>query len=324
MMGAQETRTDLNAQAVNARAAAWLERQERGAMSPEDQSEFDAWLEESFAHQTAYWRLAEAWNRADRLRVLATTEDAATEAASRWTRGLRIAAVLGIAAVIGAGALRYLQVTRTETYTTPIGAREFLTLADGSQITLNTDTSLRITADQRKVWLDKGEAYFQIKHDARHPFVVMIGERRVTDLGTSFFIRRDYGRIEVALLQGAARFGSKDESRKSESLLLKPGDEVTATADSMSVSRKAVEDLADALGWRHGVLVFKHTTLAAAAAEFNRYNRERLVVDDSETAKLTISGTFPANDLNPFTEVVQSVFRLRVARTGNEVVLSRR
>lgn len=320
-MSARETSPDMSAQEVNARAAAWLERQERGAWSAQDQMEFDAWLEKSFAHQTAYWRLAESWSRADRLRVLGSADSGAKE--PRWPRGLRIAAVLGIAAVIGAGALRYFQVARTETYTTPIGAREFLTLADGSQITLNTNTSVRITADQRKVWLDKGEAYFQIKHDARNPFMVLIGERRVTDLGTSFVIRRGQGRIEVALLQGAARFGSKDENRNSDSLLLRPGDDVTATADSMSVTKKAVEDLADQLGWRRGVLVFKHTTLANAASEFNRYNREQLVVSDSETAKLTISGTFPANDLSPFTEVVKSVFRLRVARMGNEVVLSR-
>ena len=236
----------------------------------------------------------------------------------------RVAAVLGVAAMLGVGTVRYLQVTRTDTYTTPIGAREFLTLADGSQITLNTNTSLRITADQRKVWLDKGEAYFQIKHDAANPFSVIIGDRRVTDLGTSFFIRRDAGRIEVALLQGAARFGARDAAQHSQSLLLSPGDDMTATDDSMSVSKKAVRDLADKLGWRRGVLVFKHTTLSAAAAEFNRYNRDRIVVNDPETAKLTISGTFPANDLNPFTEVVQSVFRLRVAKEDGEVVLSRR
>jgi len=323
MTSAHENRADMRAQAVNARAAFWLERQERGQWSAQDQIEFDSWLDETFAHQTAYWRLAEAWSRADRLRVLGSTDDSIAESASRWPQGLRIAAVLGIAAVIGIGALRYFQVTRTETYATPIGAREFLTLADGSQIALNTNTSIRITADQRKVWLDRGEAYFQIKHDVRHPFVVAIGENRVTDLGTSFLIRRDPGRIEVALLQGAARFGSKDDAHEADSLLLKPGDEVTATAESMSVARKAVKDLADKLGWRHGVLVFKHSTLAAAAAEFNRYNREQLVVGDAQTANLTISGTFPANDLSPFTEVVQSVFRLRVAKVGNEVVLAR-
>jgi transmembrane sensor len=322
----QEHRTiETSAQDVGARAVAWLERQEQGNWSPANQAEFEAWLAESLAHQTAYWRVAEAWSRADRLRVLTRAKAAkAPSVLAGWPLAFRIAAAAGIAVVIGAGALRYMQVTRTEAYTTPIGAREFLTLADGSQITLNTNTSLRITADQRHVWLDRGEAYFQIKHDPRHPFMVTIGERRVTDLGTSFFIRRDPGRIEVALLQGSARFGSRDESQKAQSLLLTPGDDVTATADSMSVAKKAVADLATKLGWRHGVLVFKHTTLAAAAAEFNRYNRERLVVGDPETAKLTISGIFPANDLNPFTEVVQSVFRLRVANNGDEVVLTRR
>src|SRR5262249_13690361 len=87
MMGTRETRVDMSAQAVNARAASWLERQERGQWSARDQIECDAWLDESLAHQTAYWRLTEAWTRADRLRVLGSADDSMAEATLRWPRG---------------------------------------------------------------------------------------------------------------------------------------------------------------------------------------------------------------------------------------------
>ena len=60
------------------------------------------------------------------------------------------------------------------TYATAVGGHKTLTLGDGSEVELNTDTIVRMpkVAGQRQVILDKGEAYFQIKHDAENPFIV--------------------------------------------------------------------------------------------------------------------------------------------------------
>ena len=71
------------------------------------------------------------------------------------------------------------------------------------------------------------------------------------------------------------------------------------------------------------MLVFKHTTLADAAAEFNRYNREKLVIADPAAAKLTIDGTFPTNDVGAFTDAAQTIFGLQVKNHGDEIVISR-
>jgi transmembrane sensor len=77
------------------------------------------------------------------------------------------------------------------------------------------------------------------------------------------------------------------------------------------------------LGWRRGMLVFDHTTLADMAGEYNRYNREKIVIADATTARLTISGTLPTNDIDAFTRVARKFFNLRVEKLGNEVVVSR-
>jgi len=70
-------------------------------------------------------------------------------------------------------------------------------------------------------------------------------------------------------------------------------------------------------------LIFDNTSLGEAAAEFNRYNSNKLVLADSASARLTIVGTFKTNDVASFAEVVQDILRLHVARRGDETVITR-
>jgi transmembrane sensor len=211
-----------------------------------------------------------------------------------------------------------------KTFATEVGGRKTLELPDGSRIELNTGTVLRLANDgaQRKVWLDKGEAFFDIKHDASRPFVVITAGHRITDLGTKFVVREAADSLEVTLVEGRARFESADTAIKPQLAFLSPGDVVVATATSMDVTRKSQKDLSAELGWRRGVLVFQHTTLAEAAAEFNRYNTQRLVIGDEKTASLQINGTFKNDDAASFAGTARAVFGLKVEKHGDEIVLS--
>ena len=88
------------------------------------------------------------------------------------------------------------------------------------------------------------------------------------------------------------RFDTLD-SHAPQPTMLTPGDVVIATAEFDVRDAETVRTLTSELGWRRGVLVFEHTTLADAAAEFNRYNREKLVIADTAAGRRTIGGTFP-------------------------------
>ena len=152
----------------NTRAADWLQRREFWNWSEADQAALDAWLDESLAHRVAYHRLEAAWQRTDRLAALRgyRHEEIASGDAGRLF--LRAAAAFIAVAVIGAAAAIYTWQPKAKSYSTATGERETLSLSDGSQIELNTNTSLRArmtTGAERQVWLDKGEAYFQVKHD---------------------------------------------------------------------------------------------------------------------------------------------------------------
>ncbi|HUJ03132.1 MAG TPA: FecR domain-containing protein [Rhizomicrobium sp.] len=318
---------ETGAMEIEARAAAWLERRNFGRWSEEDEAGLDAWLAGSPAHRVAFVRLSTAWERAGRMAALAPEIPAQSVPPFRVTGPFlfRIAAVFAVLAVMAAGAIAYLEAPRERTYSTAIGGRELVKFADGSRIELNTNTVLRarMTTSERVVWLDHGEAYFEIKHDAAHPFVVMAGAHRVTDMGTKFRMRRDKGRLQVSVVQGRVTFDTPDSGKLSPLEVLTPGDVAVATAKSVSVRRESAQDLTDQLSWRQGVLVFDHTTLAQAAAEFNRYNTDKLVIADAQLARRTIGGTFPTNNLEAFIGVTQDLLGLHVKRSAHAIVISR-
>jgi len=315
-----------NASDVEQTAAEWLERRASDDWNEARDAELEIWLAQSPAHAVAFMRLEAAWNRATRLAALqqpmlrkplqGTTQPSRRPA-------LKIAAAVMVTAAISVGGSLLAVHQKDQTFATTIGGREALSLVDGSKIELNTDTVLRMAngAGERKVWLDRGEAYFDIKHDAAHPFVVMVGDHRVTDLGTKFIVRQEGDRVEVKLLEGSARLDA-NSGLPAQSAVLKPGDVAIATADQTSVTKKPVKELTQELGWRRGVLTFDHTTLAEAVAEFNRYNRQKIVIADRAAAKLEIGGTFPSDDVKLFGRATHIALGLRVEDKGNQLVIS--
>jgi len=306
---------------IEAQAAAWVRRRHFWDWTAAEQSELDAWLDESISHRVAYWRMESGFARTEKL--VALRAPIAEAPARRFPFLIGIAAAFVIAAVIGVAAMKAVQPPQDRLYTTRVGGHETIAFADGSKIELNTDTVLRtrMTTDQRMVWLDKGEAYFQVKHDAAHPFIVNIGSRRVTDLGTAFLVRRDEARMEVAVMQGRVRLDAAGYAP--QTAMLTPGDVVTAAGETMSRARKSTSELVNELGWRRGVVVFDNMTLASAVEEFNRYNTQKIVVTDPAAARLAMVGTFPINDVAAFTDAVQDVFKLRVENRKSEIVISR-
>lgn len=310
-------------------AAEWIERRDFGLWTKADADALAAWLVESVDHRVAFYRLDFSWQRAARLTALRPAQpqdDIGAQTAPTRTVRARIAvAVVGVAILCAGGAYELLGTQTAQTYATGIGGHRVVKFADGSQVELNTDTAVRIAdaGDERQVWLTKGEAFFQVKHDAARPFVVMVDEHRVTDLGTKFLITRQTDRVAVAVVEGRARLETDAPGAKIRSAELAPGDVGLATANSLSVSHKATANLERELGWRRGVLIFHDTALADAAAEFNRYNQQKLIVADSAIARLTVDGTFPSNRIGTFAHVARDVLGLRVEERGDEFVISR-
>jgi transmembrane sensor len=314
-----------DADAIEARASQWLGRREFGDWTDDDQREFHAWLDEAPEYRIAFVRLETGWARTARLAALRSSgeEQKPDHAARAWRLRTRILAGLTFAVVLAAGAALFAGRSVQTAYATSVGGHRTITLGDGTLVELNTDTMLHVSmsARNRVVLLDHGEAYFQVRHDNARPFTVMAADHRVVDLGTKFVVRNDSGSLEVSLLEGRARFESADA--KTQSAILSPGDVVIAKGSSLSLTKTSTRELDGGLSWRQGLLVFKHTALADAAAEFNRYNRDKLVIADASVARLQIRGTFRTNDIVPFANVARDVLGLHVVRRGEDIVVTR-
>lgn len=315
-----------SADVIHARAVEWiLAREDNEDWSEQDQAALDAWLNEAPEHLLAYWRAKSGWKRTEVLSALRPFRpQPRPEAAPSWKR-FRLAmvaasvAVIGIASIVAAN----WKTERYVTYSTALGGHKTLALGDGSEIELNTDTVVRLPKGVgRQVVLEKGEAFFQVRHDASNPFIVTTSSGRVVDLGTKFVIRQHDREVKVSLVEGRARFEGASQEGEKRSVVLDPGDVVLATADSVSLMKKPARELSNELGWRRGMLIFRHKTLAEAAAEFNRYNTEKIIVDPS-VAHLEIRGTFHTADVSLFARMTEKALGLHTSTKGNDISIAR-
>lgn len=333
MTGTPEQRGPSSpAMQIDDQAAEWFDKRHFWSWNDADEEQLNAWLAMSPAHEIAYWRLEAGWERGERMAALAPTFREEPKRAAKRPPLRLFAAVAGGLFIVGLAGFFLIGANfgsaplREKIYSTAVGAHRTVALQDGSRVELNTDTVLRIGLDagQRHATLEKGEAYFEIKHDPVRPFVVIAAGRRVTDLGTKFLLRLDNGdRLVMALTEGSARLDATTSNSVRRSALLRPGDIAIATTSSLSLRTASARDMNHIQGWRSGVLIFDRTTIADAVAEFNRYNGEKLVVTNSVAARRTVTGTFQANNTGDFTSLTRAVLGLHVQRRGNEIVISR-
>jgi len=314
-------------QEIEHAASRWLERAALGSMTENDIEAFEDWKSQALAHRVAYVRLEAAWQRTERLAALRKPmlDRSAASKDLSLTRNVKHVAAFAAMLLVGAGLIFETQRPRDIRYTTDIGNREIVSLADGSHIELNTNSSVRVklSDSRREVILDKGEAYFDVAHDAARPFSVTASGHRITDIGTKFSVRQDADKVEVSLIEGKAKIDLSASAPLRRSEMLLPGDIAIATADRITVHKLSVRSMSDQLGWRRGVIVFDNTPLAAAVEEVNRYNRTKLVIADPAVSHLTISGTFPADNFQIVVDAAKDVYGLRAENRGDAIVITR-
>jgi transmembrane sensor len=325
------------AQDIEAKAAEWLMRREQPQYSQADQAALDRWLNESMSHKAAFWRLEHAWQMADRIGAR-SARDVGPHPRRRglplkwWQGGVLAASLLLAIAFIGLHSRPALSpqprvntfdtgiadTGTVDTFDTGIGGHRIVPLVDGSRIELNTATILRtnISNERRDVWLDRGEAFFEVAHIEGSAFVVHAGPRMITVVGTQFSVRRDGDKVTVAVVKGRVRVEDTTPGASSASITVTAGDVAIGLGSSTMVVSKPVAAVEDKLTWRDGRLVFDGTSLAEVADDFNRYNRQQLLISDPSVAAIRISGTFKASNVEAFVRLLKEAYGLKVELTA--------
>jgi len=338
-------------------AALWLARRDAGSWADRQQAALDAWLGENVAHRVAFLRLEAAWEESARLKTFAagdmgghisargewahspyfapaigsnraTTRGRHTTLRKhrRWPIFAGIAASLLIAAAIAGGFVwhDYTRVDRAA-WETAMGARKVVHLPDGSTATLGSETDLHMafSLGERDLELTRGEAYFDVAHDAARPFVVHANGYHVIAVGTRFDVRRDAGQLRVVVTRGLVRLQSAKDPAKPPAML-SAGSIATIADDDVAISQVTAGEAREALSWRSGFVVFHRTPLAEAVREFNRYNTRQIVIADSSLDALRVGGNFKLDNSDAFVRLMQAVFPVQAEQRGNHIVLSRR
>jgi transmembrane sensor len=215
-------------------------------------------------------------------------------------------AAAGIVAAIAAGAALYIQSTAPDVYATALGEQRRVVLQDGSRVDMNTDTELSVRIDDagRYVELLKGEALFTVAKDLRRPFVVDGDLARVRALGTQFNVYRDSQQVLITVIEGRVAV-EQDTARRTPAA---SGEVATIDLPAMELAagdqaaiglqepmRKTVANTERTVAWRERRLIFENQPLSEVVAEFNRYNRRQLVIEDPQLARERISAVFDAD-----------------------------
>jgi transmembrane sensor len=315
-------------------AERWFARLRAPDCEPGQRQQFQRWQQQP-EHADAYARTEALWDELGALagnaelqrqaqQLLRATEPLQRSQRPRW-REWALAASLLVSVAVGA-ALWWspapLPAVPQEIHATVPGQTRSIALADGSQLTLNTDTEVAVSLEPqlRRLELRRGEALFEVAHDARRPFVVTIGNDEVRALGTRFQVRRDPAAVTVTLLQGRVAVARASDG---EQATLTPGEQLQYAAQGAMQRRMIDPEIA--ASWTRGRLIFRATPLAEALAEVNRYATPAIVIRDPQLAQTPISGSVKVGDGRSMALALSRLLELQVqAQQDGSLLLSRR
>ena len=314
---------------------------------PGEQTKLARWLQADARHARAFAALEQTWNSLDRLKELDPLVRRRLEAdlPAAEIRRRRPAVLIFQVALAAAAALAFAYVGWWKparaampfalAAVTEIGGQRKLNLPDGSSVDLNTATAVEVafTATERRVRLRHGEAQFSVAKNRVRPFVVEVGGVDIRAVGTAFNVRLRPEAVEVIVTEGQVRVADMLKGTSllvthaaAEESLLKAGERVLiAVATNVPLPAAAVPatppEIKRALAWQERRLFFDDTPLVEVVAEFNRYNRQKLVIADARLNARQFGGTFTVNNQEAFVRVLESRFGVVAERTGEETRL---
>nr|WP_303649504.1 FecR domain-containing protein [Asticcacaulis machinosus] len=229
----------------------------------------------------------------------------------------------GLAAGLAAAGIGALALNHGQIFETRRGEMKVIPLSDGSVISLNTASKVKISfsSAQRLVHLIDGEALFDVAKDAARPFIVKAADATVRAIGTSFTVQK----LATAPLLVMVREGVVELSdRQSGTLRLTANTLARADDKTLTKAPLPADKVERALAWREGRIAFEGQSLSEAISTFARYSDTRIVIDDPAIAREEITGLFQSTDPVGFAQAVALSFDLSAEVSENQVRLRRK
>jgi transmembrane sensor len=338
---ANERSDAFDPRAADQQAADWLARRDRG-LNAAEQDDYLQWLREDSRHAGL---IARHEQTARRLHQLAQWQPAGSSEPNpdlfaqprpRWP--VRLTALAAVAATLVVGVLSWQRLTPLPS-APEAATRSFLrvnerqALADGSAVELRDGSRIEVmfSPTERRVRLVGGEANFIVAKDAARPFIVEAGGVAVRAVGTVFAVRLDAATVDVLVTEGKVRVETPAPTGQ-PATPERLASEVPAshravvslapTAPAPQVTPVTPDQIREALDWQAARFQFYETPLTDAVREFNRHNRQQLVLGDESLGAMRIGGTFRADNVEGFVSLLHITLGLRSeSRAPEETVL---
>ena len=302
MMAGMNSAADFSAQ-VAEQAVHWLLEIQNGPLSPRQQHAFQQWLNAHSEHQRAWDHMQRVNQRLRGLSSpLAHTALNAPKSSSR-RQALKLLLILGAGSAATWG-LREPLMPMLADYRSPIGQRRKLQLEDGSQLQLNTNTSVdvRSEAGQRLIRLLDGE----IMLTSSNGLHLQTAQGLLRSASARLNVRQLRNRTQVAVFAGRVELTANSGA----SLSIGPNQQLAFTDQRWDPPR-ALD--ANSGAWTDGMLVAAHMRLADFLDELGRYRRGQLNCDP-QVADLLISGSYPLDDSERVLELLEISLPVKVQR----------
>ena len=329
---------------IREEAAGWLvkldNRLDSGNLSPDDLIGLREWLAQNPLHGKILKRQAAIWSDMDVFVKSSYGEECQAKTGSRrniftagMARGIRAFACSFLLIV---AVWQWAPLNKGEDnhfYSTNVGSQRIEALSDGSTAHLNTDSlvEIRFSEKERAVVLLRGEAMFDVVHDAERSFVVYAEGHSVKAVGTKFVVRLTSDRILVAVAEGQVQLSSSPEHQEQELEPAELADKVVQEVILLSQGQEAElgvrkletpvlnevdrDEFRRKFSWTNGRLIFLDEKLETIITEVSRYTPVRVVIADPELRELRLSGRFQIGDTEALLDAIEI--------SGNDIQISR-
>jgi transmembrane sensor len=321
--------------AVRRQAYEWSVRM-RGDNAAQHRETFEDWRAADPRNASTYERLEGQWTTAGLLAQTDIGRSRALPARRQILSAPRLGLAFAVTALVMAIGLGFLMhnPARFDLGRDPapaqlasdVGEIRTLKLVDGSVVTLDTDSAVRLAfrPKERRIFLTRGRARFQVAHDPDRPFVVFAGTGTVVARGTIFDVSLLGGRISVTLLRGRVdvhEYAPRIADHRRTTVQLYPGQRIAfRPSDPIARPQPAV---AGENAWVSGMLSFDAERLGDALAEANRYNATKISVADPALNNLRITGAYHVENPASFARAVAASLDLDTAADpGGGIVIS--
>jgi transmembrane sensor len=208
--------------------------------------------------------------------------------------------------------------------------RKQVTLPDGSIVTLNANSSVKVSDHwdedhTREVWLE-GEAFFEVvkkPNTGAAKFVVHTSEINVEVLGTAFNVKARRGATEVVLQSGKVKL-KKENTPSFQEIVMVPGDRV-------SISDKLTEPVKNQniktekiISWTNGKIIFEDAPLSDVAKAIEDHFGYQVAIQEDELKTELYSGELLTDTPDLFFKILSKIMNVNVSIEGKQMKISKR